>query len=167
MLSVPFSWSVALDPEALWFVCSLPGGHVCTRLGTKGEFVEGLWEEDVAELFIKTADGRYQEFNIGPSGAWWSMTLSGYRTRSVSPQRPELLAVATDVGSDRWEVVAAFARNALDVELAPTSSVRVSGMWYRPEPCFLSSSPVPDVAPDYHHGACFEPVSLLEVPRPK
>ena len=161
-LSVPLSWSVAIDPQALWFVCSLPGGRVCTRPGTHGEFVEGLWEEDVAELFIKGADGRYQEFNVGPSGAWWSVTFSTYRTRSASSLRPHLLSVTTDMRTDRWEVVAAFARSALDVELASTSSLHVSGMWYRPDPCFLSSSPASGVAPDYHHEACFEPVSFLE-----
>lgn len=42
-------------------------------------FVEGLWQRDVAEFFLIGADGAYQEFNLSPTGAWWSARFRGYR----------------------------------------------------------------------------------------
>lgn len=160
-LPQPLSWSVALDPRALWFVCELPGGRVCTSQKSHGQFLEGLWDEDVAELFIKGENGAYQEFNLAPSGAWWSMTLSEYRKRRTDSKRPEPLHISTTIGSDRWEVVAAFGRDTLEIPLLPSSRIHVSGMWCRPEPCYLSSHPPSGVAPDYHHSACFQAVSLV------
>ena len=160
-LPQPLSWSVALDPRALWFVCELPGGRVCTSQKSHGQFLEGLWNEDVAELFIKGEDGAYQEFNLAPSGAWWAMTLSEYRKRRIDPKRPVPLHISTTIGSDRWEVVAAFSRDTLEIPLLLSSRIHVSGMWYRPEPCYLSSHPPSGVAPDYHHSACFQAVSLV------
>jgi hypothetical protein len=38
-------------------------------------------------------------------------------------------------------------------------------MWYREEPCFLSSRPPPGLAPDYHHPDCFEAVVMALCPR--
>lgn len=161
VLPHPLSWSVAVDPQSLWFVCELPGGRVCTTQRSHGEFIEGLWNEDVAELFIKGEDGAYQELNLAPSGAWWSMTLSEYRERRAEPKRPSPLHISTTVRDDRWEVVAAFSRETLEVPLLPSSRVHVSGMWYRPDPCYLSSNPPAGLEPDYHHQDCFQSFSFV------
>ena len=161
-LPIPLSWSIALDPQALWFVCTLPGGGRSSS--TSGEFVEGLWEEDVAELFIKSPSGAYQELNIAPSGAWWSMTLTDYRVRSEVAQRPHLLSLSTFVDGESWNVVVSLARSTMEVPVSPDSLLHVSGMWYQPQPCYLSSRPAPDEAPDYHHRECFERAVMLPVP---
>lgn len=160
-LPTPLSWSIALDPHALWFVCNLPGGGRSSS--TPGAFVEGLWEEDVAELFIKSPSGLYQELNIAPSGAWWSMTLADYRVRREIAQRPHVLSLSTFIEGASWSVVAAFARSTMEVPVAPDSLLHVSGMWYQPQPCYLSSHPASGEAPDYHHRGCFEPVVMLPV----
>ncbi len=165
VLPSSFAWSIAIDPELLWFVCSLPGGRACGSDQEHGAFIEGLWNGDVAELFIKGKDGRYQELNLSPSGAWWSMTLSEYRKRESSPRRPHLVHLLSTVGESCWEVVAAFQRRSLDVDLSASCRVHVTGMWYHPEPTFLSSRPPHGVEPDYHHAQCFEPVSLVDVPK--
>jgi hypothetical protein len=161
-LPTPFAWSVALDPSAFWFVCALPGGGRSASL--RGAFVEGLWEEDVAELFIKSPSGVYQELNIAPSGAWWSMTLDEYRVRRESPRRPEVLYISTSINHEQWRHVAAFSRSSLEVPVTPRSTMHVSGMWHRTTPCFLSSRPPPGVDPDYHHPGCFESVLMTEWP---
>jgi hypothetical protein len=162
-LPVPFSWSVAIDPRCLWFVCALPGGDVCASKKPQGSFVEGLWNGDVAELFIKGDDGRYQELNVAPSGAWWSMTLSEYRKREPEAKRPELVHTSCALEAGRWEVVAAFERQSLQVDVNPSSSIHVAGMWYRPESTFLSSHPPPGIEPDYHDHGCFQPISLTSI----
>ena len=47
-------------------------------------FVEGLWQQDVAEFFVADRrTGHYQEFNLGPGGAWWSATFCAPRLRVV------------------------------------------------------------------------------------
>lgn len=161
-LPTALSWSIALDPEALWFVCSLPGGG--RSLSSHGEFFEGLWEGDVAELFIKSPSGEYQELNIAPSGAWWSMTLDAYRVRRSSSIRPALRYVSTTILGGAWSVVAAFSRSSMEVSVTPQSLLHVSGMWHREPPCFLSSCPPQDLAPDYHHPGCFQPVMMTVCP---
>ena len=160
-LPTPLSWCIALDPVALWFACSLPGGGRSSS--TTGEFVEGLWEEDVAELFIKSPSGIYQELNVAPSRAWWSMTLSDYRVRSDAAHRPHLLSLSTTIESSWWTVVAGFDRTSIEVPVSSESLLHVSGMWYTPQPTYLSSRPPPGVAPDYHHRECFEAVVLSPV----
>ena len=92
------------------------------------------------------------------------MTLSEYRKRESRPQRPQLVDIISTVGDNRWEVVAAFKRRTLDVDLHESSQVHVSGMWYHPDPTFLSSHPVPGLEPDYHHGECFKEVSFVRIP---
>jgi hypothetical protein len=161
-LPTPLAWSIALDPEVLWFVCSLPGGSCSSSTG--GDFFEGLWNEDVAELFIKSPSGVYQEFNIAPSGAWWSMTLDEYRVRRTTPRRPEVRSISTSAKEGEWSVVAAFSRSSIEVVLSPQCHLHVSGMWYKERPCYLSSCPPRGVAPDYHHPECFEPVVIIPCP---
>ena len=48
---------------------------------------EGLWEYDVAEWFIVNLQtGRYLEFNLSPTGAWWMMGFDAPRRR-IDQQR--------------------------------------------------------------------------------
>jgi hypothetical protein len=162
-LPSPFAWCVARDPDTVWFLCSLPGGEHSSS--SRGEFVEGLWEEDVAELFIKSPDGTYQELNLAPSGAWWSMTLDGYRVRRASPLRPEVRHLTTSVSAGEWSVLVGLARPSMEVPLTAESLLHVSGMWYPDAPRYLSSRPPPGIAPDYHHPLCFEPVEMMGAPR--
>jgi hypothetical protein len=52
----------------------------------------------------------------------------------------------------------------MEVSVVPDSLLHVSGMWYRSQPCYLSSHPALGEAPDYHHRECFERVVMLPVP---
>ena len=68
-----------------------------------GSFVEGLWERDVAEFFIAGCGEDYQEFNIAPSGAWWSAHFSSYR-QLISPIQCSSVAVRSAAGPANWEI---------------------------------------------------------------
>lgn len=72
----PLEWSLAVVDERLEFAfeCGCPAA--CDEVSG---FVEGLWRRDVAEFFLIAADGTYQEFNLSPTGAWWSARFRGYR----------------------------------------------------------------------------------------
>lgn len=164
VLSRPFAWSVSLDPTVLWFGCSLPGGSRVKSGTHRGEFVEGLWEYDVAELFIRDAQGAYQEFNVAPNGAWWSMTHSEYRVRSNQSCPAKCLSVTTNISDGYWDVVAAFDRRSLQVPLEKESLVHVTGIHYAAQPIYMSSRPPRDIAPDFHHPSCFSPIAASGTP---
>ena len=72
----PILWSLDLLGDRLEFnfECGAPAS--CDEV--EG-FVAGLWQRDVGEFFLVAADGRYQEFNLSPTGAWWSARFRGYR----------------------------------------------------------------------------------------
>ena len=89
----PIGFGLAVSPNFLSFgyTIGVPDGAYTTR--PAGTFCEGLWEEHVLELFIAADEGSgYQEFNLSPSGAWWTQTFSGHRLRSAPPiaPRPEV-----------------------------------------------------------------------------
>lgn len=67
-----------------------------------GQFVEGLWESDVAEFFVSGGGQDYQEVNISPTGAWWSAQFSNYRERSRVSEFD--VSIQSKVGSGLWEV---------------------------------------------------------------
>jgi len=160
-LASPFSWVVALDPQSFWFSCAIPGGKNWSAAHTSGQFVEGLWEEDVAEVFIRERDGRYQELNFNPSGAWWSMTHSSYRLRDPNTSPPLIRTIDTGIGEGWWRVVVSFDRASFQVPIAPTSFLHISGISYGSEVSFISSRAPAGMAPDFHHERCFEPVTFL------
>ena len=53
-------------------------------------FVGGLWERDVGEFFLMAEDGSYQEFNLSPTGAWWSARFRGHRDFTREDQCPSV-----------------------------------------------------------------------------
>ncbi len=75
----PLQWSLTVVDERLEFAfeCGCPAA--CDEVHG---FVEGLWRRDVAEFFLIAANGSYQEFNLSPTGAWWSARFRGYRDQS-------------------------------------------------------------------------------------
>jgi len=76
----PLAFSLGLQGEELTFrfqAAKAPEADLSLACGT---FLAGLWQQEVAEFFIRKGSGpAYQEFNLSPSGAWWSALFSGYR----------------------------------------------------------------------------------------
>ena len=76
------TYLLLLDPEDLYFSVKIPESNNFDRTGNYGQFKPDLWKHDVAELFIAADTGNsYQEFNLAPSGAYWTVKFSGYRER--------------------------------------------------------------------------------------
>jgi hypothetical protein len=100
-----------------WAAADLP--PTLTGSAGGGEFIEGLWEGDVAELFLlNPATGFYMEFNLSPGGAWWCCAFDAPRVRSGSPAPlPGVTARAAelDVG---WEAELAVPLASLPQGLA-------------------------------------------------
>lgn len=66
--------------------------------GPPGE-THGLWNFEVAELFVFGEDGRYLELELGPHGHWLVLELHG--VRQVVQQVPGL-AYSCEVSAGRW-----------------------------------------------------------------
>jgi len=79
------SFSLKVVNKALIFDLFFPSGSCGVEGSTCGQFIEGLWEAEVGELFLARTlpDGqtRYLEINISPEGAWWSMEHQAVRQR--------------------------------------------------------------------------------------
>lgn len=123
-----------------------------------GEFVEGLWNFDVAELFLLDAAGAYLEFNLSPYGEWWACRFSDYRAGS-SPQHGLRVKPRARITSDGWSGELYIpAAEISSTGINPTeakihiSAILGSGADRR----FISSRPCYGIDPDFHHAEVFD-----------
>ena len=97
------SFSLTLDQDILNYRFRAEKSAECDSSLQLGQFVEGLWENDVAELFVLAPDRRYQEFNLSPVGAWWCATFSDYRQcESPLPHLP--IEIKAEQAEGYWSV---------------------------------------------------------------
>lgn len=117
-----------------------------------GDFVEGLWERDVAEFFVGTANGDvYQEINVSPSGAWWSALFSDYRVREQEVRME--VEVDAELEAEKWAV-----RFRVPIgELVPWRDVQPghrtftpTAVLYDPKPHYFCWAEGQSVEPDFH-----------------
>jgi hypothetical protein len=151
-------WCLARDPERLWVSIELPAPPSEPRKHGLGDFVEGLWENNVVELFLLEDSGRYQEWNVSSDGAWWAMSFAGYREREPSPVKPEGVAIEIFAGADRWLAILSVPIRSLAVRLGDSTGVHVTGIVYSQEgvPTYFSSAGSPSFNPDFHDHRCFK-----------
>lgn len=122
----------------------------------RGEFVEGLWQMDVAELFCAGAGPEYQEINIAPSGAWWSALFSSYRQLDREVRFEPV--ITNRVEGDLWSVGFSCATDAivpwrdLDPACRRTS---VCAILYTPEPHYYAWNHQSGGEPDFHREDLF------------
>lgn len=123
------------------------------------DFVEGLWEQDVAEIFLAGPNGRYQEINLSPTGAWWSAVFSEYRVRESEVEFP--VEIEAERREDRWEVQFSTALKNLEVwNAVPRSQYRASAtaILYAPDPVFFAWNHNTGGEPDFHRADLFRPL---------
>lgn len=155
-LEQPFRWSLARDCDHLWACIQLPARPSDVRRHAAGEFVEGLWEFDVVELFVMNSAGRYQEFNVSVDGAWWAMSFSEYRQRDANSIKPRGVKVHIGRGDRNWQGAISIPLTSLEVELSKESKIHLSGIVHGvTEAQYLSSAGPRDHKPDFHHAGCF------------
>ena len=164
-LSSPIRWSLALDSKALWFCASIPGSPIYDTCLKGGEFVEGLWESDVAEFFLRDGHtGAYQEFNVSPAGAWWTCYFSAYRQRAAVNHRPETICTHASTDRSSWQVAFAVRTDELSVALDRNTQLHVAFIRALPTDSskqeFFSSRPLPGIEPDFHCAEVFAPIQF-------
>lgn len=119
--------------------------------------MEGLWNHDVAEIFLAGPGPRYQEWNFSPSGAWWSAVFSDYRQleQPCPGVVPDLEAVS---GPGFWEVRCRLPLvSLLPWNDAPRSQWRlhVACILYPQDPEYLCSGHTSGGTPDFHRASHF------------
>ena len=79
-MKVNFRFILEVENNLITFGAQFP--KECDALGKQGQFLEGLWEQSVVELFIHELESaRYLEINLSPTGAYWCAEFSDYRVR--------------------------------------------------------------------------------------
>ncbi|MCB0324382.1 MAG: hypothetical protein KDD69_12450, partial [Bdellovibrionales bacterium] len=128
-----------------------------------GSFVEGLWHGDVVELFLGDAEtGRYREFNLSPTGAWWAAAFAAYREReSAEFTATPLLSSSVKLG--HWGYSFRIPRSLLGLDPTERNArVAVSAILGSPRRYF-STGTDPAATPDFHR---VELYSLFDFRRP-
>ncbi len=160
-------FSLLLDPESLWFQVRVdysgsspffnPNHH-------RGEFVEGLWQMDVAEFFLCDPEsGNYQEFNLAPSGAWWSQFFSEYRQIAQEKFNPPTVEIHhSTIDSSCWQALLSVSRSSLKVDLAKTSLLRAQVCFILGDPQqFFAWGSDPGCEPDFHKSSLYSNFDIL------
>lgn len=155
------SWNIhfalALDPSAFHYTVWMPfgpeAGLKCLPSDTGSDFVEGLWEKDVAELFFKsdTSDA-YQEINLAPNGDWWSARFTGYRIRDSISCEMNNVSTFSRNGNEYVNFGMSIPRSELrvDISFSQDSRMFVTAIANTPEQQFLIWAPPETSKPDFH-----------------
>ncbi len=113
----------------------------------------GLWDHEVAEVFLLGPDQRYTEIELGPHGHWLVLELAGVRQVT---QRVSGLAAQCAIHGDRWTGLLEVPWHHLPTRLERWNAYAIHGVGSARR--YLALSPVPGEAPDFHRLECFAPV---------
>lgn len=177
-ISLLFGWPVerlrtspqlflATDNTFLFFGARFFPPYFYSPEHTPKTFCPGLWECDVAELFIKEPGSeRYQEFNLSPTGAWWTQAFEKYRT--PLPHRPPTeVAISTRVTESFREVSLKLPLSELRINATvdSTSQLNLTAiLGEHSREYFTFTKPCTDT-PDFHHVALRNDVVLQKLNR--
>lgn len=161
------AWSLAEDGERLWFVASHGAPARLHPQARPGRFLPGLWEHDVAELFLAhPPSGNYFEFNLAPNGAWWSCQFTAPRQRREEAEiaMPEVATFAELSAGGGWLAAMAIPLDLLRARLdfGAGTTANASFILGSPGQRFLTASPLGEGEPDFHRPAQFPVLRFVE-----
>ena len=143
---------LVLSRTDLFFAIS---GFIASSLDIEpncGRFVEGLWQQDVAELFLKDDTSEaYQEFNLSPNGAWWSCRFSEYRKRDEGRKIVKSqVQVSLERGESSWITLMKIPLSSLlvDVCFSDTSKLNVCAIQGQNPRHYFSAAQIGEL--DFH-----------------
>jgi hypothetical protein len=159
----PARFSLQLRQGVLRYAFRVDKPPQCDMSHSSGAFVEGLWEQDVAELFLMSSRGEYHELNIAPSGAWWSASFSSYRQRREAVRCPSV-RVRADHGRTHWAI--SLTLDLRDLTLLETASLdaarlNVCAILSPEDPEYLCYGHTSGGEPDFHAETNFLPPQFL------
>lgn len=150
------------------FAAAMKPGPLDVFQTKQSEFVAGLWNGNVVELFLGNPDnGRYLEVHLAPTGQWWACVFTAVRVREIESGRPLPLSVVQhhrDKAGKRWQSSLQVPASVICQLLGARDFMRLHANLTaicRPltgQPCFFSLAPLPGAKPDFH-----QPEAWLEL----
>jgi hypothetical protein len=165
-LHPPLCFTVACDSTSLWFLATRQAPATCHPGAEPGSFTEGLWEHDVAELFLADpASGSYLEFNLAPNGAWWAAKFIAPRIRARNqPDFTPLITSHSENPSDEaWCAAIRVPLGLLEKEIGfgAETTANATAILNSPHQTFHSAHKLPGASPDFHQPASFTCLSRV------
>lgn len=165
----PAGFSLAVDPGHLWFIATDRRPASLHPQARPGKFQAGLWQHDVAELFLADpVSGRYFEFNLAPNGAWWSCEFTAPRVRAeeVDIAMPEVATFAELAPDGSWVAAMALPLDLLRARLdfGKNTRANVTFILESPGRRFLSAADLGGGEPDFHRPASFPQAVFTPLP---
>lgn len=151
---IPWEFVLALD--SLNFALAFFGPTALQNVAAPlpGEFVEGLWEKNVFEVFLASGNGsRYQELQLSPDGAWWTALHDAPRKRIVESQSNRQAQIQLTVCDGMFSAGLLVPRSEIGISLTPVEKVRgnVTACFSDgSERRFLSYAKLGKGKPDFH-----------------
>jgi len=159
-LNPPMGFAVAADTASLWFLATRNATAICRPGAEPGAFTEGLWEWDVAELFLaNSASGAYLEFNLAPNGAWWAAKFTAPRVRAKL--QPDFQSVVTshsnEISGHSWCAAIRVPLDFLVNEIGfhSQTAANATAILNSPHQTFHSAAKLPGLQPDFHQPGAF------------
>jgi len=127
-----------------------------------GVFREGLWLDDVAEFFLQPKPGGpYLEFNLSPTGTWWSCRFDRIRQPAQEePQKTESVETNSEVTANGWQAMAKIPLS----RIGPLEEARgnVCFILESPNQRFFTTATPTCENPDFHRPDDFRPLEIKE-----
>lgn len=168
-LPVPAAFSLVTDARHLWFVAHHRKAADLHPQARPGIFLAGLWQHDVAELFLADpVSGRYFEFNLAPNSAWWTCEFTSPRVRAeeIDIAMPEVVTFADMAPDGAWVAAMAIPLDLLRARLdfGPQTRANVAFILDSPAQKFVTAVDLGGGEPDFHQPAHFTQVSFAPLP---
>lgn len=143
--------------EELAFQAAQSGPGLAHPHSEPSQFHEGLWEFDVAEVFLLEPEtGRYLEINLAPNGAWWACWHSGIRKREITQPSFSAIRATGNNGVKDWEASILL---PLTLFSHPEKlRYNVTFILNSPAQTFHSLAKLPGEQPDFHQPKHFLPL---------
>lgn len=153
------SYALVADPDRLWLVAARGCPGQAHPGGGCGEFVEGLWKYDVAELFVAGPCG-YLEFNLSPAGAWWCARFSAPRVRHHGMPQPRVVAHSHSQANGGWLAALGIPLDDLRRETGFDEATRINVTMILgcADQQFLSVADLGGGQPDFHRPAHYQAI---------
>lgn len=168
-LPFPAGFSLVMDEQRLWFIAHHAQAAALHPRSRPGKFLAGLWEYDVAELFLADpVSGRYFEFNLAPNAAWWSCEFTAPRVRAEECDivMPDVTTFAELQASGAWIAAMSLPLDLLRARLnfGPETRVNVSFVLSSPNHQLVSARDLGMGEPDFHQPRKFSQVVFSPLP---
>ena len=117
-------------------------------------------------VFTNSGSPEYQEFNLSPSGAWWSCFFAKHRKREPSKfKMPTNVETYCEVANSSWKVAMSIPISELSLPISLEDSTRINVTFAlgKTKRQYLTWANIDSPEPDFHRADQFEDADLVEL----